>query len=268
MPCPYSYRLVFSGCRRSFTTAAVSGSALPAQIVAPFAPSHVEVSAIVAEILFRSFDLCQVSADFLAVFPDLVFAGAFANIAAQLGVIVSQFGVIFAQLVAALLRLFARCADGLGVIPSYYRSVNAGAIIERAVFSNVNYLGSALAMVSGAPMIRGVTVVIAPVAVMMMVMTVVIALVAVIMMVITTSGWRTVGMRAPTAMFVVAVIMLAFTVTASFIIIVMSLGRRQWTRQNQRAGEKSCQRQSFRKFHLCSPSYVEHWFVIYAPPFI
>jgi hypothetical protein len=101
-----------------------------------------------------------------------------------------------------------------------------------------------------------------------MVMTVGIALVAVIMMVMTTSGWRTVGMRAPTAMFVVAVIMLAFTGTASFIIIVMSLGRRQWCRQNQRASQKSCQGQTFRKFHLCSPSYVEHWFVIHAPPFI
>jgi hypothetical protein len=76
------------------------------------------------------------------------------------------------------------------------------------------------------------------------------------------------GVRAPTAMFVVAVIVLAFTVTVSVTIIVVSLGRRQWTRQNQRAGEKTCQRQSFRKFHLCSPSYVEHWFVIYAPSFI
>jgi hypothetical protein len=218
--------------------------------------------------LFRSFDFCQISADFLAVFPDLVFAGAFENIAAQLGAIAFQFGVIFAQLGAALLYLFAGIPDGLGVISSYHRSVDAGAMIERAVFSNVNYLGLALPMVTGAVMIMGVTVVIAPVAVMMMVMTGLIALVAVIMVVMTTSGWRTVGMRAPTAMFVVAVMMLAFTVTASFIIIVISLGRRQWSRQNQRASQKSCQGQSFRKFHLCSPSHMEHRFAIHAPSFI
>jgi hypothetical protein len=222
MPCPYSYRLVFSGCRRSFGTAAVSGSALPAQIVAPFAPSHVEVFAIVAEISSRRFDFCQISADFLAVFFDLCFAGAIANIAAQLGAIAFQFGVIFTQLVAALLHLCARCADGLGAISSYYRSVNAGAIIERAVFSNVNYLGLAVPMVRRTVVLRGVTVVIAPVAVMMMVMTVLIALVAVIMMVMTTSGWRTVGMRAPTAMFVVAIIMLAFALVVVIVIIVGS----------------------------------------------
>jgi hypothetical protein len=232
MPCPYGYRLVFSGCRRSFTTAAVSGSALPAQIVAPFAPSHVEVLAIIAEILSRSFDFCQIRADFLAVFPDLVFAGAFANITAQLGAIVFQFGVIFAQLIAALLRFFARCADSLGAISSYYRSVNAGAIIERAVFSNVNYLGLAVPMVRRTVMLRGVTVVIAPVAVMMMVMTVLIALVAVIMMVMTTSGWRTVGMRAPTAMFVVAIIMLAFALVV--IVIIVGSDHCYW------AGEGQC----------------------------
>jgi hypothetical protein len=218
MPCPYGYRLVFSGCRRSFTTAAVSGSALPAQIVAPFAPSHVEVLAIIAEILSRSFDFCQISADFLAVFPDLVFAGAFANITAQLGAIVFQFGVIFAQLIAALLRFFARCADSLGAISSYYRSVNAGAIIERAVFSNVNYLGLAVPMVRRTVMLRGVTVVIAPVAVIMMVMT--------------TSGWRTVGMRAPTAMFVVAIIMLAFALVV--IVIIVGSDHCYW------AGEGQC----------------------------
>jgi hypothetical protein len=137
-------------------------------------------------------------------------------------------------------------------------------MIERAVFSNVNYLGLAVLMVPSAVMIMGVTVVIAPVAVMMMVMAVVIALVAVMMML----GWRTVGMRAPTAMFVIAIMMLAFTVVASFIIIVISLGRRQWSRQNQGASQESCQGQTFRKLHLCSPSYVEHRFVIYAPPFI
>jgi hypothetical protein len=215
-----------------FRTGAVSGSALPAQIAAPFAPSHVEVFAIIAEILFRSFDFCQISADFLAVFPELVFAGAFANIAAQLGAIAFQFGVIFAQLVAALLHLFARCADGLGAISSYYRSVNAGAIIERAVFSNVNYLGLAVPMVRRAVMLRGVTVVIAPVAVMMMVMTVLIAPVAVIMMVMTASGWRTVGMRAPAAMFVVAIIMLAFALVV--IVIIVGSDHCYW------AGEGQC----------------------------
>jgi hypothetical protein len=95
MPCPYRYRLVLAGgCDHNCRTAMVSGSWLPSQIVAPFAPSHVEVSAIVAEILFRSFDFCQISADFLAVFPDLVFAGFVANIAAQLDAVLSQLRVI------------------------------------------------------------------------------------------------------------------------------------------------------------------------------
>jgi hypothetical protein len=87
-------------------------------------------------------------------------------------------------------------------------------------------------MVPGAVMIRGVTVIIAPVAVMMMVMTVGIALVAVIMMVMTTSGWRTVGMRAPTAMFVVAIIMLAFALVV--IVIIVGSDHCYW------AGEGQC----------------------------
>jgi hypothetical protein len=202
------------------------------------APSHVEVLAIIAKILFRRFDFCQISADFLAVFFDLCFAGALEDIAAQFGAIVSQLRMILAQLFAALLHFLARIPDGLGVISSYDWSVDAGAVIERAVFSNVDYLGLAVPMISDAGMIMGVTVVIAPVAVMMVVMTVVNTLIAMmmVMVAITAWGWRTMGMGPPSAMLVVAIIMLAFALVV-IIIVVIGCGCRNQTGKAQHTGK-------------------------------
>jgi hypothetical protein len=136
-------------------------------------------------------------------------------------------------LLSALQHFLARVANGLAAILNYRLGV-LNTTIEWTVLSHVDYLGLAVPMVSGAVMILGVTVVIALVAVMMMVMTVVVAFVAVIMMVMTTSGWRTVGMRAPTAMFVVAIIMLAF---ALVVIVVIGCGCRNQTWEGQHTGK-------------------------------
>lgn len=138
--------------------------------------------------------------------------------------------MILSQLIAALLHFLARVADCLEVI-SYDRLVVSTAMVERTIFSHVNYLRATLVLASGATVIMGM-------ALVLMGMAMVVAAVVAMIMGIAAMRRRTMGMRTPATMFVVTVMMPALTVTV-FVIIVIGLGCRHWTGEDQRAGEQS-----------------------------
>jgi hypothetical protein len=76
-------------------------------------------SAVVGELFAGFADLCDVVAQFLAVFTNLGFAGAATNLAAQLSAIFLQLGVLFAQLFPPGLDFTSRVANRLIVFARY-----------------------------------------------------------------------------------------------------------------------------------------------------
>jgi hypothetical protein len=156
----------------------------------------------------------------LPIFRYLFLANFIANIPAQLGAVALELRVILSKLFATLLYLVSCIAVTLGGISNCLCAL-AGTRIEWAVFPHVNYLRVTLVLASRATVIMGMARVVAAV---------------VMMMGIAAVRWRTMGMRAPSAMFVVTVMMPALTVTV--FVIIIGVGGRHWTRK-ERAREQS-----------------------------
>jgi hypothetical protein len=175
----------------------------------PLTARHVEIGAVVAEFPARAFDFLQIRANFLPIISDLVFACPVTDIPAQFGAVLSQFGTVVAQLVAALLHFLARFANNPVVVPSC--RLGRGPIVS-TVLDYVIGLWPVCIVVPGVMVVGRVASVIR---LSMVVMS--------MSMNMARPGRRTMGVRAPTAMFVVTKIMFALAV---FFVVVMSLGRR------------------------------------------
>ena len=108
-----------------------------------------ESGAVVGELLAGLAHTRLVVADFLTVLHDLVFAGAAADIAAQLSPIIFQLRLLIAQLVAAVANLFSCVVDSLVIFAGRWL-VLAAAVVKPGNLSAVavrrNRRGSARIM--------------------------------------------------------------------------------------------------------------------------
>src|ERR1044071_3559064 len=102
------------------------------EIASQLAPCIVEFRLVVAEVNAILADLFQISSDFLAVFQDLGFARAVAQVAPKFHAIFAQLSVIFAKLGPAVAYFLARATDVSEVV-AYLRPVMMAAIIVAAV---------------------------------------------------------------------------------------------------------------------------------------
>ena len=90
-----------------------------------------EVGSVVGELYASFAHTCAVVADFLAVFSDLVFAGAGANVTAQFSPVIFQLALLFAQLLAAVANLFVLGVYCGGVFGERRRDPSVVIVIDR-----------------------------------------------------------------------------------------------------------------------------------------
>ena len=103
-----------------------------AEVAFQLAPGSIELRLVIAEVYAIAVDLFQVTPDFLAIFEDLSFARAVAQITPELHAIFLQLDVVLAQLGPAVAYFFPRPAHVFEVLP-YLRFIMMAAIIVASI---------------------------------------------------------------------------------------------------------------------------------------